>query len=813
MFKRIIVVALMLSFCLPAMAQEADRSGAVAASERLAKLAQISLSRKDVGNDNFRQAVALLTAAVKLNPKEVRFLRLLLEAQLQLKDTTAAIATLEQYLSIQKNDQVARLQLVDLYVQQMETAEARLKYLVEDLLPNETLSTEFRAALATRAAKMYLERDQFDAASKMIDRALELNPLDPVACQMNYETLPQAAPASDRVAAILKLLRANPTQPATMEALAAELASAGMHDVAQRWYTRATELNGKTGKQLDRRAFLDAAISSFILGQAKTAEGRTLLLIADDPDNFDAQIVNLLSARKLGGETQMTDALAKTTDSVVRRMNALHEKLAGAPSPTTKPAGELAERIPDVAADAAAVKEKGDAALSEAYAQGLTDLAYISLYFANKPADAEPLMAALRTVLPENSVVMTRLEGWHLLQTGKADEAKAKLETIADRDPLSKLGLIKITAATDKAAAATEAQALLNAHPSGLLGALLIEALADLEVRVEPQAELVNAINAELAKFPMKWLDINESPSDFYSLTATVGKVPFAFGEPMIATVTIKNLSNFDIPLGPSGTLRPELWFDCAIKAGGQPPVPAVTFERFGQKLVLRPAESIEHVCRIDQGQLWAGLHSNPAVSFPLIFTVFTNPVPAAAMAAPGPAGYRATMRTIERQATPIMADAVRGEVFKKLNIGEAQDRIRISEMLAQFIQLINNAPNPEQAAETVRQLREAVEQGMSDNDPLVRAWTTYITTATSTGDRQAQLADKMAASKDPIQRLLVGVLIETLPAEVRDRLLPKLAEDEDAQVKELARATRDYFTRVPAATQPAATPPAEGGN
>jgi len=808
--------ALVVAGPLSAIAQPADPSGDQAIAERLAKLAQLSLSKPDLGDDNFRQAAALLQGACRLNPNEPRFSRLLVEAQLQLKNTQGSIEALELYLKSNKTDQVARLQLVDLYASEMETAERRLAYYTQDLMPIESLPAEFRSAIAVRAARLYLDRDQTAMASGMIDQALALNPLNPEACELNWEGVKDSGTTVEKVAALLGSLRANPAQPQVMTQLGAVLAGAGMHDPAQRWYTRSFEVTQRMGRPVSKEAMIDAAASSFILGQTKTAETRVSSLLDFDPSVYDAHLIRIIAARRLGGNEVGAKATDSAVDSLAARVNALHKELAGEESPTTKPSGDLSERIPDPAADAALLKDKIGTPIADAYAAAWSDLAFVTLMYGAKPTDADAAVAALRATLPAESIVLSRLEGLQLLQGGKTEEARTRLSSIADRDPIAKMALIRLQASEDKAAASLKANEMLVQYRAGLLGAILVDGFSQLDIKLEPVSEETAAVNDVLSKFPSEWLNILDKPQDFYSLTATAGKVPFAFGEPILATVTIQNTSNYDIALTSTGTIRPDLWFDCSMRGIQQQQIPGVAFERFGQSLVLRRGAAINHVARIDQGQLWLMMQQNPAASFPLFYTVFTNPVPTATIAGPGPAGYRFTLRAIERQPVSLNARGARDNIFKLINLGTGEEKIRTQEVLAQYSNLIaRQADAPPEAAATAQELREAIEQGMSDANPQVRAFATYVITQISPEPRKSELAVRLSNSTDWVQRMLVLAAVEGFTPELRAELLTKLVNDEDAAVKQLASATDEYLQRVPPTTQPAddAAPATQPGN
>ena len=99
----------------------------------------------------------------------------------------------------------------------------------------------------------------------------------------------------------------------------------------------------------------------------------------------------------------------------------------------------------------------------------VTDLAWLEIYFAQSPAPSAQLIAALHELVAEDDVRFARLEGWALLVANKPDEAKVKLSAIAERDPLSAMGMIRIAAKDEsqKDAVKTSAQTLLNDNRAG----------------------------------------------------------------------------------------------------------------------------------------------------------------------------------------------------------------------------------------------------------------------------------------------------------------------------------------------------------
>src|SRR5687767_5209987 len=117
----------------------------------------------------------------------------------------------------------------------METVHDKVAYL-KDVANRETIAAEVRSAGASRAAALLLEKGDRDAAIEMIDLALRLNPVNPSALTMRYQTLPEKATIGERLATIFRLLQANPVQPELIRTVAEILADAGLLKESVTWY-------------------------------------------------------------------------------------------------------------------------------------------------------------------------------------------------------------------------------------------------------------------------------------------------------------------------------------------------------------------------------------------------------------------------------------------------------------------------------------------------------------------------------------------------------------------------------------------------
>src|SRR5687767_4062717 len=100
--------------------------GHAAMAEHFAQLAQLAVSTRAITPETLRQSIALLKAAAKLNPTEVRFARLLAEAALQAGDTDTAYDAYKAVTKIDANDVGAQLRLIDLHAGRQQSADKRL---------------------------------------------------------------------------------------------------------------------------------------------------------------------------------------------------------------------------------------------------------------------------------------------------------------------------------------------------------------------------------------------------------------------------------------------------------------------------------------------------------------------------------------------------------------------------------------------------------------------------------------------------------------------------------------------------------------
>ncbi|HVT79801.1 MAG TPA: hypothetical protein VHM90_04025 [Phycisphaerae bacterium] len=519
----------------PADLSPDEKEANQALAERISQAAQMLLNSSSMSGPLLRQAAAMFEAANRLAPQEPRFLRLLTECYLQLggdEGRAGALSSLTRYRKLAPADFGAQIQIIDLYYSQQETADARKKY-VDDLLQAPTLDPQVRSHVAVLGARLGVERASTAEARLYTQAALKYMPLSPDALGLQWQLLGDDATDTQRVAVLVQMLLSNPAQPWVMHELASELADAGAVDASMAWYQNLLTLYGRLGVAPPPEQFGAYATELVISDQLAAASNGAQELLARDPSDVSAAFVLLIAEKRGGNAEKITAAADKTKTALLLRLDRISAELNGR-QPTTVPSAQApaaAGAAPDAAApgalpppalgaealavtapkvdidsDIKKLVDQKDTNIAAAYGSVLGDLAWLEIYFNRKPADAQPYLAALRQIVPADNAVLARLDGWAFFLEDKKPEAAQKLSAVADRDPFAGLGMLLMS--TEPPAQQTlAAKKLLNDNASGLIGAILIEALRD-RVGLMPAGPEAAAMRGELAKIPPDWLDL-----------------------------------------------------------------------------------------------------------------------------------------------------------------------------------------------------------------------------------------------------------------------------------------------------------------
>ena len=667
-----------------------------ALADRLSEVAQDALRDPSVSEGSWMIARSMLQAARRFNPDEPRYARDLIEAELHMGDTAAASKTLYDYRLLAPTIRRRRFGRSTCTSARCRPLTPRLTYLTR-IVNESSIPKPVRSASAIRLYNLHLERAESQAADEALAKSLELNPLNLDVLRLKYASIATSQPAAEdapievqRLRLLLEMLKANPVQPMVAEDIAAILASAGLVQPALGQYQLAFALYRATSQPPSQESAVDYAAQFFLNDDTKSADALAEQLLGVDSTNMEAWFLRLLLARADGDTSRLAQLRAQAGIALNNRLSdilkesgdttattqpvtvppAAGASLGGAPpanDPLAAPAPPPTVSTQPVAwPDPAAVLQKVQAAnrpeLTGALSVAINDIAWFQIFFEQRGgAEVQPWIDAFKTLNPDQTEVVNRMEGWAFLSAGQNAEAQVKLSAVADRDPLAAAGLLQLESKSAdenaKAGIKDRAKALLKDHPVSLLGATLYELLKKHGARVT-ESDVAKQLQTELDKAPRDALGMLDRPQDSYSIRLEPLRATQFYGEPVLVRVNIQNIGKMPITVGDDGVLRSDLWFDAQFRGAMRDSLSGIAYDRIVGPLVLDPGQGTSQVVKVNQGKLRATLENNPISSMQFMISVITNPSSGGegGEVTPGPAGQRTTMvRITECAGMPIM--------------------------------------------------------------------------------------------------------------------------------------------------------------
>jgi hypothetical protein len=805
---------------------------------RYAALAQDTLHQKGaVLPAHFKEAAGLLMAAMKLDPAEPRYPRMLYEAMLQLGDRDGALKALKTYRAINvpnrpaqeqpRNDQLAMVNYIDLSAAELETAEQRFDYykgILDSGAPDPV-----KSHAAFRAAQVAAERGEVAMEDSFLGQALRLNPLNLNALRSRLQQMDANGTPVERLGVLLSMLKSNPIQPAVTFRIAREIADAGLPDDSLAFYALTGDLAARLAVPMGREFALAYASELYLTGKPQLLVGTRKIadqLTTQDPGDVESLLMRWLAERAPAGgggdKTELAKYQQQLLNASLNRVLVLRQQL-GIAGATTRPVQSPdAIPVPDIAEDLAKLKDDKFAELRLPYAQAVCDFAWYLVYVANQPAEAAKLLPSLKTLLSDKDPLVVRIEGWIFMAQNQLDQAGVKLKAVADQDVMAQAATYVLWAKNpaEKDAAMSSSRKLLMEHPSGLLAVLLMDTFKDLNIKLVPRDD-APAIQARVADFPKAWLRIIDAPQNFYDIRAEMvgGKIGFEYGEPILARVQIRNKSPYDITIGAEGVIHNDLWFDAQLRGLVQQQITGAAYERLSQVLVLKPGASVSQTVRLDQGQLAEVLAGNvgPAITF--TGQVRTNP---RGDGTSGPGGYGPVMfaSITERTGLALSQNTLNG-FSNTMSAGTPTQKIRAMEVMSAELAQIRKMPEQtEQAKMLSTFFVDAVQKSAGDPSPPVATWGIFLTAVQDPARRPAVI-QTLLSEPDPTRQILGLLLVNSLPPDEQKRTATAaLAGKDDEMVKlyaagmlELLETAASRPTTAPVApVAPGADAPPAGG-
>jgi tetratricopeptide (TPR) repeat protein len=824
---RLALVSMMLSGLCVAQARADDQTpvgdpdGSIALAQRMETYAHQILRSDNVPPSAWNQSADLLKAAVKLDPNEPRYARLLVDALLTLDDGPGAIKALQSYIKLNRDDQFAQVQLLDLYLGQMQSADQKIAYL-RGIIDKQDLPPEVRSATAVRCAQLLAARLQTSEAIKMLDAALTMDHLNSAAMRERYSLTAPTATRLNRVQQLLNMVMACPTDPIVATWLAEQLADAGLVNQSIQWYSYANSIYSESGIRPDASFALGASSELLIADRIDESSALLSQYVTAVPDDVNGWLMRALAAKYQGDENPADHGIQTATADIMRRASialtnsllAIRNQASGDTMATTQPMdAQAAAPLPDLSGDADLLGKSGKPELADQYVASAEALAWYDLYFAHNPASADPVISALQSLLGSQDARVVRLQGWRAFVGGDPVAASTKLVAVQDMDPLAALGMVLIDAADPHKhdEAVVRGKQLLAEHPSGFTGATIYASLHQYDVTLEtpPSAE---SISEAMEAFPMDFLEIVNHPQQFYIIHAEPTQLTYNYGDPVLVRVMIENVGQYDISIGPDAALHPDLWGDASLRGLEIKTYGGAAFDRFEERLELPVGQTITTIMRVDNGPMY-DVFKQPFAPLTINMGIITNPsaVTSAGAGEPalgkaGPCGYGVQLsRMILRPPVQASNSDQREALLNQLRDPDGGNRIQTLDVLTNCVQEIRRENTPD-SEPIVTRFIEHIRQTMDDPSPSVAAWARFCMEQLTTGDEQTAVISKMQQDEHWQSRMLA--MVGQSISGGTGVLATQLSNDSDPLVRDFAVSTSQRYASWNSTTQPTSAAP-----
>jgi tetratricopeptide (TPR) repeat protein len=715
-----------------------------------------------------KRVTVLLDQAIKLNDADAELWRLRAELAKLSSDSPALNTALRQVTKLDPSDDATQWKLILRAIEPLQTVQQRLAAIDRMLTGtgSEQFSAPLRSRLASYAAAAARESGDLGSLSAYLKQATALDGSNLAAAQMVYDVLSsRQRPLIDVGSALLRVIEADPMQPAWRQRLAMLLASGSAYREAASQFRAANTLGQPV---TDPMAVYPWAMS---LGAS---------------DRVDEALQIISQVRK----AFTTPAAATTTQ----------------PDAATQPAA-VAMALPAdlsllqmVLLDMLEQKKAAENVLASVTAELRTDAAGGS---AEASASLAWVLALVNRELPEaakqleiagkklgvNHPLLQRTSGWLAMRGGDNAKARTILTPLAESDPFAAVGVALSFA--DVSERTQRQQWLTRAvtdAPVSLAALIAQRKLLEMGVRqvVTPDGQaLANAVDRW-----QKWL-LTPSPTSvsLVQLSAKLDVTRADYLQPVVVKLTFRNMTELPLSIESGGAVPTRVVLVLTPRSGGramESVAPLVV--ELDRRLRLEPRAGVEVAVRLDRGALGWVLSQNPTELLNFSVTAVLDPVVSGQQIRPGPMGQVEHIGQVDRRAMAL-SDASIKQWIAWLGTGTPTEKYTAAAALARSLDQGVGAGG--EVAEEAKPIVAALNQSFAGLDPLLQAWTVRFLPAKAAGVL-GPVYDAVARSKDAMVR------VAFLATQVKDPASPQIdaaLRSPDEQVKAFAAALRESLT------------------
>ena len=745
-------------------------------------------------------AAAVADVAERLYENNARLLRTNIDLELSLGRRDKVIKLLGDLRRLEPGDQIAQVQSIDLQQSKLESAGEKADYLSR-VAGSDKVPSEVRSHAAVLLAGVETERGRDDAAAAALAQALALNPLNPKALHLRADAVAGTGTAPQRTAAWVDLLKADPLEFGVASRLGEELLRVGMVDKATELYRKFFASVAAAGYGPGPDDSINFAAGLVFTNKLSEAGDIAAAALKDNPSEDRLHALRMLIALAAKDDAAFKSALGEARPQAIRALMGLHSQLDPA---APRPDDSTEVKLPDVKVDVAAARANADPRLAEQYLEALGDLAWIDVYFGGRAPDA-PVTEAINNLAGADSPMAHRLAGFAALAADRLDEADVAFSPVAERDALSRLGLLtlKLKKGEDKAAIVAGGAKLLSELPTDVWPLVVRNSLKDAGPLAFKSPE-ADAVVAEAAKLPADTWTFAGQGSQSYLVDADPITPAAEIGQPILVRVTLQNIGNRPLAIGPGGAISQSISLDATVRGAAEQSFPGAAIAKMTGVLVLPARQTTSTVVRLDSPELGQQLSLVPQVGAAVFVSAVTNPVNRENTIVPGPGGYRTQGHgVVDRPQVAFTRPEVRDKLLKQINSSDTIARVRAVASLAACATWMRQTQDEALKPLFVQAVEMLKQVSTKDASPIVRmsALQESASLAPDT-DRPAVIA-AMLHSADYESRVM-GVLISVRSSKAdREATLKPLTTDADETIRNLAAAVIG-LPDTPAATQPA---------
>ncbi len=496
-----------------------------------------------------------LDAATELSPELWEAYRWRSDLLSRLNREDDAIENLKRYCAEKPQDAPALLTLFNVQLADLQKLEDRIDlcnaYLSRPNIPSDAAS-EIQLHIAT------LNEGQGDRDSALTHtrKAIDLAPHNLSALLFLAELEDRPNNPETQVDLLLKSLAIDPASPQLPWQLATYLRQLGLQDDAMSWLQIATDnWSRATNNQPPPPALLtDIAKIHLKQGISAQAIASAQDVLSIDPQFAPASFVIIRAARKLG-RTELADSESSKLTNRFRQWETNTYRADATTCETiaqyflsVQPDAQRAVRYAELAVQKDSANQQYRALLAQSYVAANLNTEALRTFKQIATLDAQSAIALARTqnANGDQSAAIETLKSAASQPTEHRDEIKHELE-------------------------------LLNAP-----------------IPPAPDLSATRAILNAFDKFPLTFAD---APTQFIDFHAQLSSNTCKFGEPLVATITLKNKGKNDIVLGSNRMLNPQVTVSLLSDSRLDPTLENyLTIDIPGEAL-LKPGEtrSVEH--------------------------------------------------------------------------------------------------------------------------------------------------------------------------------------------------------------------------